>query len=110
MGHSAVISGDTKFSENLIKFAKGADCLLHAAWSANANNPTPPALRSIASAEDAAQAFTLVHPRLAVVYHYKNEADLANAIRTHYDGSFVVAKDLMTVIIGHTITWTNGQS
>jgi ribonuclease Z len=32
-GHSAVVSGDTRFSENLAKFAKGTDCLIHAAWS-----------------------------------------------------------------------------
>jgi ribonuclease Z len=80
-GHSVVVSGDTKFSENLIRFAKGADCLLHVAWKIGANNPTPPSRRSIASAEDAAQVFTLVRPRLAVVYHYRDEAGLATVIR-----------------------------
>jgi ribonuclease Z len=30
-GHSVVISGDTKICQNLIDFAKGADCLIHAA-------------------------------------------------------------------------------
>ncbi len=28
-GHSAVLSGDTKYSENLIRFAKGTDILIH---------------------------------------------------------------------------------
>jgi ribonuclease Z len=28
-GHSVVISGDTRYSENLIKFAKGADVIIH---------------------------------------------------------------------------------
>ena len=32
-GHSVVISGDTKFCQNLADFARGADCLIHAAWS-----------------------------------------------------------------------------
>jgi ribonuclease Z len=32
-GHSVVISGDTKFCQNLVDFARGADCLIHAAWS-----------------------------------------------------------------------------
>jgi hypothetical protein len=31
--HSVVISGDTKFCQNLADFARGADCLIHAAWS-----------------------------------------------------------------------------
>src|ERR1700741_2873134 len=30
-GHSVVISGDTKFCQNLVDFARGADCLIHAA-------------------------------------------------------------------------------
>jgi uncharacterized protein with von Willebrand factor type A (vWA) domain len=49
-GHSVVISGDTKFCQNLVDFAGGADCLIHAAWSAGWKNPTPPSKRSIASA------------------------------------------------------------
>jgi ribonuclease Z len=28
-GHAVVISGDTKFSQNLVDFSKGADCLIH---------------------------------------------------------------------------------
>lgn len=108
-GHSVVISGDTRFSESLVKFAKGADCLVQAAWTVSRNSSAPPA-RSIASAEDAAQIFTLARPRFAVVHHYKDEAGLANAIRSHYDGSFVIAKDLMTVVIERTITWKNGAS
>jgi ribonuclease Z len=28
-GHSVVLSGDTRYSENLIKFAKGTDLLIH---------------------------------------------------------------------------------
>ncbi|MGA7630918.1 MAG: MBL fold metallo-hydrolase [Terriglobales bacterium] len=109
-GHSVVISGDTKFSQNLINAAKGADCLIHVAWSVGANNPTPPSLRSLASAEDAGHVFAIVRPRLAVVYHYKDGEGLANAINAGYNGSFVIAKDLMTIVIDHTITWNNGTA
>ena len=49
-GHSVVISGDTKFCQTLVDFARDADCLIHAAWSAGWKNPTPPSKRSIASA------------------------------------------------------------
>lgn len=107
-GHSVVISGDTKFSQNLINFAKGADCLIHVAWSVGAKNPTPLSSRSIASAEDAGRVFATVRPRLAVVYHYKDEEGLPNAVRATYSGAFVIAKDLMTIVIDHRIVWNNG--
>ena len=75
-GHSVVISGDTKFCQNLVDFAKGADRLIHAAWSAGWKNSTPPSKRSIASAEDAGRVFAIVKPKLGVVYHYKDEEGL----------------------------------
>jgi ribonuclease Z len=105
LGHSVVISGDTKFSQNLIDFAKGADCLIHVAWRVGSKNSTPSSLRTIASAEDAAHVFTVVQPKLGVIYHYKDEEGLAEAVRAEYKGSFVVAKDLMSIVIGRTTTW-----
>src|SRR5947207_10420541 len=68
-GHCVVISGDTKFCQNLVDLAKGADCLIHVAWSADWKNPTPPSKRSLASAEDAGRVFAAVKPKLGVVYH-----------------------------------------
>ena len=66
-GHSVIISGDTKFCQNLVDFAMDADCLIHSAWSADWKNPTPPSKRSIASAEDAGRAFAIVKPKLGVL-------------------------------------------
>jgi ribonuclease Z len=104
-GHSVVISGDTKFCQNLVDFARGADCLIHAAWSAGWKNSTPPSKRSIASAEDAGRVFAIVKPKLGVVYHYKDEVGLSEAVRKEYNGPFVIAKDLMVINIGKTVTW-----
>lgn len=104
-GHAVVISGDTKFSENLIHFAHGADCVIHAAWSVGATNPTPPAQRTIASAEDAGRAFAEVKPKLAVVYHYKDAAGIAQAVRTEYAGPLAVAQDLTVIDVGKEVTW-----
>ena len=104
-GHSVVTSGDTRFSENLIHFAKGTDCLIHSAWSISSENPTPPALRSIASAEEAAQVFSMTQPRLAVINHYKNPAGMREAIRAGYKGQFIIGKDLMTIHVGNVVTW-----
>ena len=108
-GHSVVISGDTKFSQNLIHFSKGVDCLIHVAWMADSENSTPVALRSLASAEDAGRVFEAVKPKLAVVYHYKDETGMADAIRSRYSGPFVISKDLMVIEIGSKTTWRDGE-
>jgi ribonuclease Z len=102
--HSVVISGDTKFCQNLVDFARGADCLIHAAWSADWKNPTPPSKRSIASAEDAGRVFAIVKPKLAVAYHYKDEEGLEDAVRKEYKGPFVIARDLMVINVGKRVT------
>jgi ribonuclease Z len=104
-GHSLVISGDTKFCQNLIDFAKDADCLIHVAWTAGWKNPMPPSMRSIASAEDAGRVFAAVRPKLGVIYHYKDEEGLWDAAHKEYKGPFVIAKDLMVINLGTTVTW-----
>jgi ribonuclease Z len=108
-GHSVIISGDTKFCQNLVDFARGTDCSIHAAWSASSKNSTPPSQRSIASAEDAGRVFAIVKPKLGVVYHYKDEEGLEDAVRKEYKGPFVIARDLMVINVGKTVTW-NGKS
>lgn len=108
-GHSVVISGDTRFSENLIEQAKGTDCLIHAAWATNAKNPTPEPQRSIASAEDAARVFAAAKPKLAVIVHYKDSEGMADAVRKIYNGPFVIGQDLMVIEIGQSVTWHVGK-
>jgi len=109
-GHSVVISGDTRFSQNLIKFAEHADCLIHVAWNPSSKNPTPPSLRSLASAEDAGRVFAIVRPKLGVIYHYKDEGGLWDAVHKEYKGPFVVAKDLMVINVGSAVTWRGSSS
>jgi ribonuclease Z len=109
-GHSVVISGDTKFCQTLVDFARGADCLIHVAWSADWKNPTPPSKRSIASAEDAGRVFAMVKPNLGVVYHYKDEEGLWDAVRKEYQGPLVIGKDLMTINVDNAVTWRGKSS
>jgi ribonuclease Z len=109
-GRSVVISGDTKFCQNLVDFARGADCLIHAAWSADWKNPTPPSKRSIASAEGAGRVFAMVKPKLGVVYHYKDEEGLWDAVRKEYRGPLVIGKDLMTINVDKAVTWREKSS
>src|SRR5262249_56057519 len=89
----------------VVDFGRGDDCVIHVAWSAGWINPTPPSQRLLASAEDAWRVFARVRPKLGVIYHYKDEAGLSDAVRKEYNGLFVVAKDLMVINIGNTVTW-----
>ena len=109
-GHSVVISGDTKFCQNLVDYARDADCLIHAAWSAGRKNPTPPSKRSIASAEDVGRVFAMVKPKLGVVYHYKDEEGLGDAVHKEYNGPFAIGTDLMVINIGKTVSWDRKSS
>ena len=104
VGHSVVISGDTKFSRNLIEHSKGADCIIHVAWSASSRNPTRPGMRTLASGEDAGAVFAAVRPKLGVIYHYKEKEGLEAAVRKEYQGRLIIARDLMTINIGQRVT------
>ena len=79
--------------------------MVHAAWSAGWKDSTPPSQRSIASAEDAGRVFALVKPKLGVLYHYNDEEGLSDAVRKQYNGAFVIARDLMVINVGKTVTW-----
>ncbi|HWR16362.1 MAG TPA: MBL fold metallo-hydrolase [Terriglobales bacterium] len=96
---SVIVSGDTRYSANLVKFAKGADVVMHAAWLPDAKNPAPPEKRGIASAEDAARVFAEIKPRLGVIYHYLAPEGIADAVRRIYPGRVVVADDLTTITV-----------
>jgi hypothetical protein len=66
-------------------------------------------LRSLASAEDTARVFSAVKPRLAVVYHYRDEDGLADAIAADYKRPFVIARDLTRIVIDRTVSWNIGS-
>ncbi len=119
-GHSVVLSGDTRPTENLIRFAKGCDVLFHEVAAAR-----PELLqRSVAAQriighhttpEQAARVFTRLKPRLAVYTHIvllttdpeiaaPVIAEVVDATRAGYGGAFEVGEDLMTVEVGEKIT------
>jgi hypothetical protein len=51
-----------------------------------------------------------VKPKLGVVYHYKDEEGLWEAIRKEYKGPLVIAKDLLTINVDQTVTWQTRSS
>jgi ribonuclease Z len=110
-GHSVVFSGDTTHSENLIKFAKGADVLIHEVLipAAGANPSAPNAIRDYhTTPEQAADVFKQAAPRLAVYTHIVGTIDARQSLvestrAAGYSGPLEVGQDLMSIDIAGTI-------
>jgi ribonuclease Z len=118
-GHSVVISGDTRYNENLIKYAKGVDVLIHEVAVAKDELTKKSAItRQIlsyhTSPEQAGKVFSQVNPRLAVYTHIAMPAidpsiqpptvdDIISGTRKNYAGRLEVGEDLMVIEIGETI-------
>lgn len=113
-GHSVVLSGDTRYSENLIKFSQGADVLIHEVIDPDrfrAKNPAMSAerIQAIAghhtTAEQAGTIFTQVKPKLAVYSHIVpgDATDLVPLTRKTYSGPLEVGEDLMSLDIGESV-------
>ena len=116
-GRSIVISGDTRPSDNLIRFARGADVVVHEVMAAfpeaQASAAVSRVLSSHTSPEQAARVFAAVNPKLAVFTHVslvsvaeRRQALLETVLprtRSIYSGRVVIGEDLMTVSIGDTI-------
>lgn len=98
-GCSVVLSGDTRFSENLVKYSQGVEVLIHDAWVV-AKDSGSVALQLVASPEEVAKVFNRVKPRLGVISHYNTVEGLAQRIRVGYEGEFMVGRDLVRVEIG----------
>lgn len=120
-GRSVVLSGDTKPSPNLIRFAKHADLLIHEVgrWKddpALAGDPderlpnslTRRQMRLIAEHHtdpvEAGEVFDQARPRLAVFSHYAMTTDnLLPLVRRSYDGRVEVGQDGMSIEIGDEV-------
>jgi ribonuclease Z len=116
-GRSVVISGDTRPSENLVRFAKGADVLIHEVLALPAVLKQSEEARRIMSShtspEDAGRIFDRVKPKLAVYTHVgllagpgaaaPLAADLIPRTRSTYTGPVKIGEDLMTIVIGDRV-------
>jgi len=113
-GHSVTLSGDTRPSDNLIKFGQGTDVLIHEvvdvqAFSALIKSDNAEQTKKIighhTTAEEAGKLFSQVKPRLAVYSHIVPPAapDLVPHTRTTYSGPLEVGEDLMSIEIGDHI-------
>jgi ribonuclease Z len=110
-GRSVALSGDTRPSDNLVKYAQGVDVLIHEAASGDVSRATTQEQReqlefvtSIHTLpEQAADVFNRVKPRLAVYAHAPVSDDLLARTKRTYAGRLEGADDMMTIEIGQTI-------
>jgi ribonuclease Z len=116
-GRAVVLSGDTRFNENLIAHAKGVDLLIHEVSASRdptqtqANNGVL-ALHTLP--DQAGTVFARTRPKLAVYSHVGTAGDpngkgltdseFIDATRKTYDGPLVVGHDLMTFVLGDTVS------
>ena len=118
-GHSVVLSGDTRYSENLIKFAKGTDLLIHevaiAPDTLSKSDPKYNILAHHTTSEQAAKVFNEVKPKLAAYSHIvklygQNEQEIMKRTKANYSGPIIMGEDLMSFSISDTVTvnaWQN---
>jgi ribonuclease Z len=117
-GHCVVISGDTRYNENVVKHGTGADLLIHEVAAAR------PALMAEAymqriighhtTPREAGLVFSRANPRLAAYTHLvlpgsdtilpATVADIIAETRTTYKGPLEIGEDLMSFEIGPAIT------
>jgi ribonuclease Z len=118
-GHSVVISGDTRYSENLVKYAKKVDVLVHEVIAVRSEVlAKSPLARMIVNfhttPEQAGKIFSLTTPRLAVYTHVAlppvdpalpppTVDDIILETRKFYTGPLEVGEDLMVIDIGASI-------
>jgi len=118
-GHSVVLSGDTKYSENLIRFAKGTDLLVHEVMIApdtlSKSDPRYNITQHHTTPKQAAQIFNEVKPKLAAYSHIvklsgRTEDEIMNRTKADYSGPLIMGEDLMSFSIRDTIVVNRPQN
>jgi ribonuclease Z len=118
-GRSVLISGDTRPSDNLARFAEGADLIIHEVIAARPEllEKSEDARRIVGFhtlPEDAGRIFEKARPRLAVYSHIvllttdpaisaPTVDELVPRTRTTYAGRLEVGEDLMKIVVGEQI-------
>ena len=114
-----MLSGDTRYSENLIRFAKGTDLLVHevvvAPDTLSKSDPRYNILMQHTTPEEVAKVFNEVKPKLAIYSHVSKlyghtEDDILKRTKAHYSGSVIMGEDLMSFSIADSVSvhaWKN---
>ena len=113
---SIVVSGDTCYSENLIKYSMGVDLLIHEVAAGPLGETLPDRYRAPLNhhtlPEECGRVFSLVKPKLAVYNHviqFQGVSLEEMRVRTkkEYDGPVVFGKDLMQIEVDDSIKILN---
>ena len=117
-GRSVVLSGDTRFDENLIEAARGADVVIHEVAAAREemlafDERIQLILDHHTTPEEAGIVFDRVGPKLALYSHLTllsspdspevTVEELIQRTRTNYSGRLLVGEDLMRLEIGESV-------
>ena len=115
-GRSVALSGDTRYSENLIEYAAGVDLIVHEVVGMTdefmaARPGSERVYEHHTNARQAGEVFSRVRPKLAVYSHlalYEDyDADrLIADTRETYDGRVIVGEDLMQFVVGDDVEVT----
>jgi ribonuclease Z len=118
-GRSVVISGDTRYDQNVIKYGTGADVIIHEVASAKPEllATSIPVQRIIAhhtTPREAGMVFSQTKPKMAIYTHISLQGgdkipeptidEVIAETRQTYSGPLVVGEDLMSFEIGDSIT------
>jgi ribonuclease Z len=117
-GRTAVISGDTRYNQNVIKHATGADLLIHEVAAAHSELMREAYMQRIIghhiTPQDAGRVFTQAKPKLAAYTHLAllgsdtiappTLDDLMSQTRETYSGPVEIGEDLMAFDIGTKVT------
>jgi ribonuclease Z len=124
-GRSVVVSGDTRYNENVVKHGTGADLLIHEVAAARPALMTQAFMQRIiahhTTPREAGLVFSRTSPKLAVYTHLvlpasdtvlpATVADLIAETRTTYSGPLEIGEDLMSFEIdAAAITVRRGES
>jgi ribonuclease Z len=116
-GRAVVISGDTRYDQNVIKYGTGVDLLIHEVCIVRPELLSNPYIQRVVdhhtSPREAGQVFSLAKPKLAVYSHLvflssdkvprATVDDIVAGTRETYDGPLQVGEDLMSFEIGDTV-------
>ena len=117
-GRSVVLSGDTRFDENLIEAARGADVVIHEVAAAREemlafDERIQLILDHHTTPEEAGIVFDRISPKLALYSHLTllsspdspevTVEELIQRTRTNYSGRLLVGEDLMRLEIGESV-------
>ena len=121
-GHVFVHSHDTRYSENLIRHADGADVLVHEVAMARAETlESDPHSRTVLdhhiTPREVGRVFKQVGPKLALLSHVVLKGpnpptieQMLDEVGREFDGPVAVARDLTTIRFGASIALYSGET